>query len=96
MPTYEYQCRLCGERIEAFQRFSDKPLKVHAGCGGDLKRVFHAGGIVFKGSGYYVTDSRSNGGADPASAPSSAKSTEMEAKSSNGSANKTKAAAAAD
>lgn len=90
MPTYEYQCRLCGKRIEAFQKFSDKPLEVHAGCGGDLKRVFHAGGIVFKGSGYYVTDSRSNGGSDKSSAGSSA----TEAKSSNGSAKKSEPAAA--
>lgn len=59
MPTYEYQCRRCGERMEVFQKFSDKPLRVHAECGGDLQKVFHPSGIVFKGSGYYVTDSRS-------------------------------------
>lgn len=59
MPTYEYQCRLCGERMEVFQKFSDKPLRVHPQCGGELQKVFHPSGIVFKGSGYYVTDSRS-------------------------------------
>ena len=58
MPTYEYQCQECGERMEVFQKFSDKPLRVHPECGGKLQKVFHASGIVFKGSGYYVTDSR--------------------------------------
>lgn len=58
MPTYEYLCKQCNERLEVFQKFSDKPLRVHAECGGQLQKVFHASGIVFKGSGYYVTDSR--------------------------------------
>lgn len=58
MPTYEYLCRECGERMEIFQKFSEKPLRVHPECGGELQKVFHASGIVFKGSGYYVTDSR--------------------------------------
>ena len=58
MPTYEYVCKTCGETIEVFQSFKDKPLKTHAGCGGELQKVFHARGIVFKGSGFYVTDSR--------------------------------------
>lgn len=63
MPTYEYQCRQCGERLEVFQKFSDKPLRVHPECGGQLQKVFHPSGIVFKGSGYYVTDSRSKASA---------------------------------
>lgn len=58
MPTYEYVCKNCGETIEIFQSFSDKPLKRHAVCGGDLKKVFHARGIVFKGGGFYATDSK--------------------------------------
>lgn len=58
MPTYEYMCRKCGETIEVFQSFSDKPLKKHRDCGGELKKVFHARGIVFKGSGFYATDSK--------------------------------------
>lgn len=45
--------------MEVFQKFSDKPLRVHPECGGELQKVFHPSGIVFKGSGYYVTDSRS-------------------------------------
>ncbi len=58
MPTYEYSCKKCGETLEVFQRFSDKPLKKHAQCGGELKKVLHARGIVFKGSGFYATDKR--------------------------------------
>lgn len=58
MPTYEYVCKNCGETIEVFQSFSDKPLKKHKECGGDLQKVFHARGIVFKGGGFYATDSK--------------------------------------
>ncbi|HJR92016.1 MAG TPA: FmdB family zinc ribbon protein [Acidimicrobiia bacterium] len=58
MPTYEYLCQECGQRLEVFQKFSAKPLRVHDECGGRLQKVFHASGVVFKGSGYYVTDSR--------------------------------------
>lgn len=61
MPTYEYRCAKCGETLEVFQSFSDKPLKRHKVCGGDLKKIFHARGIVFKGSGFYATDVRSAG-----------------------------------
>jgi len=56
MPTYEYSCKNCGETFEVFQSFSEKPLKKHKTCGGDLKKVFHVSGIVFKGSGFYATD----------------------------------------
>ncbi len=58
MPTYEYACKNCGETIEVFQSFSDKPLKKHKECGGALQKVFHARGIVFKGGGFYATDSK--------------------------------------
>ena len=58
MPTYEYACQKCGDNFEVFQSFSAKPLKKHADCGGELKKVFHARGVVFKGSGFYATDSR--------------------------------------
>jgi putative FmdB family regulatory protein len=63
MPTYEYTCKRCGETIEIFQSFSEKPLRKHSDCGGDLKKVFHARGVVFKGSGFYSTDSRSSSSA---------------------------------
>ena len=56
MPTYEYSCKKCGQTLEVFQSFSDKPLRKHQECGGDLQKVFHARGVVFKGSGFYSTD----------------------------------------
>lgn len=59
MPTYEYACAECGERLEAVQKFTDDPLTVCPACGGRLRKVFSAVGIVFKGSGFYRTDSRS-------------------------------------
>ena len=59
MPTYEYECTACGQRIEVFQRFSEDPLETCGACGGALRKVFHPAGIVFKGSGFYATDNRS-------------------------------------
>ena len=66
MPTYEYACAECGERLEAVQKFSDDPLTVCPACGGRLRKVFSPVGIVFKGSGFYRTDSRvsANGAKD--------------------------------
>ena len=58
MPTYQYTCTECGEPVEAVQKFTDAPLTVCAACGGRLRKVFSPVGIVFKGSGFYKTDSR--------------------------------------
>lgn len=58
MPTYEYACRDCGEHVEVVQSFRDDPLTICGLCSGRLRKVFSAAGIVFKGSGYYVTDTR--------------------------------------
>src|SRR5688572_32282930 len=62
MPTYEYECTSCGQHIEVFQRFSEAALKTCGVCGGPLRKVFHPAGIVFKGSGFYATDSRAKSG----------------------------------
>jgi putative FmdB family regulatory protein len=59
MPTYEYGCTVCGQHIEVFQRFSEDALTTCGVCGGKLRKVYHPAGIVFKGSGFYATDSRS-------------------------------------
>src|SRR5438477_13020176 len=59
VPTYTYKCTACDEVIEKRQRFSDAPLTTCEQCGGTLRKVIHAVGIVFKGSGWYITDSRS-------------------------------------
>ena len=58
MPTYEYECTACGQHMEVFQRFSEDALTTCGVCGGALRKVFHPAGIVFKGSGFYATDSR--------------------------------------
>lgn len=72
MPTYQYLCTECGGQIEAVQKFTDDPLTVHDACGGRLRKVFSPVGIVFKGSGFYRTDSRKGSStAAPASSSSS-------------------------
>ncbi len=58
MPTYEYACKSCDQRVEVVQSFNDDPLTTCANCGGQLRKVFGAIGIAFKGSGFYRTDSR--------------------------------------
>ena len=60
MPTYQYACTACGEQHEAVQAFSDAPLTECPACGGTLRKVFSAVGVVFKGSGFYKTDSRAS------------------------------------
>jgi putative FmdB family regulatory protein len=66
VPTYQYTCTECGEPLEAVQKFTDAPLTVCPACGGRLRKVFSAVGIVFKGSGFYRTDSRNGSVAAPA------------------------------
>jgi putative FmdB family regulatory protein len=61
MPLYEYHCGLCGKNFEIIQKFSDRPLTVHDGCGGELEKVVSAPAIQFKGTGWYVTDYKSSG-----------------------------------
>ncbi|MFL6205219.1 MAG: FmdB family zinc ribbon protein [Acidimicrobiales bacterium] len=58
MPTYDYRCKACGQELEVFQSFSDDPLTTCEACGGELRKLFGAPGIAFKGSGFYKTDSR--------------------------------------
>lgn len=62
MPTYQYACTACDERLEAVQKFTDDPLTVCEACGGQLRKVYSPVGIVFKGSGFYRTDSRNGSG----------------------------------
>ncbi|MDT7599101.1 MAG: hypothetical protein QOK26_1178 [Pseudonocardiales bacterium] len=59
MPTYQYACTSCGHRFEAQQAFTDATLTECPECSGRLRKVFSSVGIVFKGSGFYRTDSRS-------------------------------------
>jgi putative FmdB family regulatory protein len=66
VPTYQYACTECGDRSEVVQRFSDDPLTVCTACGGKLRKIFSPVGIVFKGSGFYRTDSRNGASSVPA------------------------------
>jgi putative FmdB family regulatory protein len=72
MPTYEYACKKCAEHLEVVQSFSDDPLEKCPACGGQLRKVFGNVGIVFKGSGFYKTDSRPKGKSESGSGSSSA------------------------
>ena len=81
MPTYQYACTECGHAFEQVQSFSDHALTDCPQCGGRLRKVFNAVGVVFKGSGFYRTDSRAgssasvpagDGGAASPAAPASA------------------------
>ncbi|MFW6866949.1 FmdB family zinc ribbon protein [Nocardioides sp. CPCC 206347] len=60
MPTYQYLCTACGHAFEQVQSFSDDALTVCPECEGKLRKVFNSVGVVFKGSGFYKTDSRSS------------------------------------
>ena len=84
MPLYEYKCDKCESVFEVLQRFSDAPLKVHAGCGGAVERLLTAPSFQFKGSGWYVTDyakkGGSNGGANSAKGDTSGTAAASDAK----------------
>jgi len=56
MPTYEYLCKACGQRLEIVQSFSDAALTTCEACGGDLRKVFSAAGLIFKGAGWHIKD----------------------------------------
>lgn len=86
MPTYEYACTQCGERLEVVQRFTDDALTVCPACEGRLRKLFSPVGVVFKGSGFYKTDSRDKGKAAAASAKRTADSGDGSSASSDSSA----------
>ncbi|WP_433576813.1 FmdB family zinc ribbon protein [Nocardia brasiliensis] len=83
MPTYSYACTQCDNRFDIVQSFSDESLTVCPECSGKLRKLFNSVGIVFKGSGFYRTDSR--GGASTASEPAKSDN----GKSDNGSSSST-------
>lgn len=67
MPTYQYRCTQCGHDLEAVQKFSDVSLTECPNCGGQLRKIFNAVGVVFKGSGFYRNDSREKPAAESGS-----------------------------
>nr|WP_208406008.1 FmdB family zinc ribbon protein [Amycolatopsis granulosa] len=105
VPTYQYACKECGHRFEAVQSFSDASLTECPECTGPLRKLYGAVGVIFKGSGFYRTDSRSSSSASSpssstsSSSSSSSSSTSSESKSSSASSSSssgtTTAAAAA-
>ena len=72
MPTYQYACTECDHRFEAVQSFSDSALSECPQCSGRLRKLYGAVGVVFKGSGFYRTDSRSSSSAAPSASPAPA------------------------
>ncbi|MEI6253279.1 MAG: FmdB family zinc ribbon protein [Mycobacteriaceae bacterium] len=77
MPTYSYACTECDNRFDAVQAFTDDALTTCPQCSGRLRKLFNSVGVVFKGSGFYRTDSRDSAGAKdgaPAASPTSEKS----------------------
>jgi putative FmdB family regulatory protein len=109
MPTYEYLCRQCGHRFEAWQKMTDDPLTICPKCGASIHRVLYPAGIVFKGSGFYKTEygsssigkadsSSSDGKGDSAESKSAAETAKKESSKteSSGSASTPAPAAAAD
>ena len=96
MPTYQYACTECGHAFEQFQSFSDDALTSCPECQGRLRKLFNAVGVVFKGSGFYRTDSRSGGSASSESSKSeSSKSDSSSTKTETKSESKPAATAAA-
>jgi len=93
VPTYQYSCTECGEALEVQQSFSDDPLTVSPACQGRLRKVYNAVGVVFKGSGFYRTDSRAGKGSDSSSSTSDSsspsKSSSTSSKESSGSSTPT-------
>jgi putative FmdB family regulatory protein len=72
MPLYDYRCAQCGKITEVRHGFNDTHSDPCSSCGGELSRVFNPAPIVFKGSGFYVTDSRPSGGSDSSKSDSAA------------------------
>ena len=60
MPIYEYKCKKCGKVFEVIQKFSDEPVAECQYCKGPVRKIFSVPAVVFKGSGFYVNDSRSS------------------------------------
>lgn len=70
MPIYEYACGQCAHRFDTRQSWSDEALTVCPECTGPIRRVMHPAGVIFKGSGWYINDSRKSNGASEGAAKS--------------------------
>ena len=88
MPTYQYRCTECGTDLEAVQKFSDPALTECPTCHGSLRKVFNAVGVVFKGSGFYRTDSRPKEGSSAGTTNGSSSESKGNDASTNGTSEK--------
>lgn len=95
MPTYQYACTACEHRFEAVQSFSDASLTDCPECSGKLRKLFGAVGVVFKGSGFYRTDSRSGSSKSTTSAASTSETKSSDTKSTSSSSSDTKTSTSA-
>lgn len=95
MPLYDYQCNQCGHRFEVRQGIKEDPLTVCPQCGGAIRRVIHPVGIVFKGSGFYITDSRKQSSATSTPSSNGAEPAKSEAKEKDAGSGESKPAATA-
>jgi putative FmdB family regulatory protein len=86
VPTYAYRCTVCSNEFEVKQSFTDDALTVCSECGGALRKLFSSVGVVFKGSGFYRTDSRAGASSPGATVPAKEKSTDSSAGSTSSSA----------
>lgn len=83
MPTYGYECRVCGYSFERVQNMSDDPVKDCPECGKPVRRIIFGGsGVIFKGSGFYVNDSKGRNSAAPANGKSTGSESASDASSS--------------
>ena len=94
MPTYSYACTVCDNKFDIVQSFSDDSLTVCPECGGKLRKLFISVGVVFKGSGFYRTDSRSNGSVPAGTSSSDSSSSGSTSSSSSDSSSSAGAASA--
>jgi len=91
MPTYQYRCAACQHQFDAFQRFAEDPLTECPNCSGAVRRVIQPVGVVFKGSGWYINDSRKKSDSDSSPEPVAKKADKDKA----GKSDKSEASAAA-
>lgn len=90
MPIYEYACESCGHHFDVKQRFSDDPITICPDCGQPVRRVLHPAGIIFKGSGFYINDSKKTGSSSvPAGKSESNGKSDVSSESTSANASKT-------
>jgi putative FmdB family regulatory protein len=82
VPTYQYACTACGHQLEAVQKFSDEALTECPDCAGRLRKLFSSVGVVFKGSGFYRTDSRAKEPSAASTTPAKGETTKTESSTS--------------